>query len=178
MTGDICSLPSETPGSASSNLLDFLLKRKWTHKHKNKEKQKHPRTLLRLYPVFIYFDREVSLGVGREQKLFPFLSFMLLELLSLGNVFFSLKPSSVRLCTFAVPWFGQGREWVLIFGTMLKCWQIKKKCYHSEDEKWNCLAGVTDLNAFSQIMLGNAVSSMNCDDCLIIHSFTLPFIHS
>lgn len=114
------SLPSETPGSASSNLLDFLLRRKWTHKCKNKEKQ----TLPRLYPVFIYFDGKVSLAVGREQKVFPFLSFMLSELLCLGNIFFSLKPSSVRLCTFAAPWFGQGGEWVLIFGPMLQCWQI------------------------------------------------------
>lgn len=81
----------------------FCLKKKWTHKCKNKEKtKKQPRTLQMIYTILIYFDGMVSRRRKNKQKLY-YSKFHILEFLCLGNVFFCSKPCSVKMCMSAEP---------------------------------------------------------------------------
>lgn len=68
LTANICFPPSDATGGASSRPPYFLLKRKRTHKCKNKGKQTQPSTLQMIYLILICFDRIVSSGGNMQQN--------------------------------------------------------------------------------------------------------------
>lgn len=99
MTGNICSLLSDTDGRASSNLLDFRLKKNEPTNVKIKENKEQPGTLQMTHTISLksFPWRE------KVNKTFIFLSFTFLEPLCLCKVFFSPKPFFVEMCVFAAP---------------------------------------------------------------------------